>query len=423
MKNSFRILFYTKRKEKLKNGRMPIMCKISVNGKFCTFSTALSVEDKMWDQHKKRMTGRGEEARRINGLLDRIYYAVYDAYMQIQRSQEEVTPQAVRSIYTGQQNNSTGIVEFFRRHNDEFAQMVGINRSKSTLYKYRYVCKHLHRHIFEHYGLTDIPVTKVDRRFIRDFHKWLADTAKCSVNTIWIYMIAFKHVILQAVASGIITRNPFVGYKLHCRQPDKSFLMSDELQRFLEYKPDSLARCMVIDAFIFSCFTGLSFADVKRLTMSDIVLRNNRYYVSTHRTKTGSSIDVPLLQLPYSLIRKHYTPDSARIFTLPANGRCNAVIRSVAADLGISKRVTFHTARHTFATTVTLANGIPIEVVSRMLGHVNIKTTQIYARVLQTSIATEMSRASKSIESSYRIPERLLSYAVQCTNRGNTQAP
>ena len=375
MGDSFKILFYTKRKEKLKNGQMPIMCKISVNGRFCTFSTSLSVEERMWDSRRKRLKGRSEQARRTNELLDSIQYAVYDAYMRLKHLPDEVTPQAVRMLYSGQRSSSIGIVEFFGRHNEEFAQMVGLNRSKSTLYKYRQVCKHLHAHITAHYGLSDMPVTRVDRKFICEFHRWLTETAKCSVNTVWIYMIAFKHVVTQAVACGIISRNPFTGYKLHCRHTDKSFLMRDELRRFIEFKPSTQAQCRVIDAFIFSCFTGLSFSDVKRLTMADIVRRNDRYYVSTYRK----------------------------------NNWCNTVLRMAADRMGINKRISFHTARHTFATTVTLANGIPIEVVSRMLGHVSIKTTQTYARVLQTSISNEMSRASKNIESNYHIPDRLMS--------------
>lgn len=408
MRNSFKILFYTKRKAKLKNGQMPIMCKISVNGKSCTFSTSLSVEEKMWDRRRKRLTGRSEAARSTNALLDRIYYAVYDAYMRLLHMPEEVTPQAVRMLYSGVRQPSAGIVEFFKRHNEEFARMVGLNRSMSTLYKYRHVCKHLQSYIFDHYGIDDMPVTRIDRNFVLEFHRWLADCAKCSVNTIWIYMIAFKHVVMQAVAGGLISHNPFAGYKLHCRQPDKSFLMSDELQRFIEFKPATQSQCLVVDAFIFSCFTGLSYSDVRRLTMADIVMRNKRYYVTTRRAKTGTVIDVPLLQLPYSLINRRRMNSDAPLFDLPSNNWCNAVLRDAAAKMGITKHVSFHTARHTFATTVTLANGIPIEVVSRMLGHLSIKTTQIYAKVLQTSVAAEMSRASKSIESHYHIPDRLL---------------
>ena len=178
MGDSFKILFYTKRKEKLKSGQMPIMCKISVNGRFCTFSTSLSVEERMWDSRRKRLKGRSEQARRTNELLDRIQYAVYDAYMRLKHLPDEVTPQAVRMLYSGQRSSSIGIVEFFGRHNEEFAQMVGLNRSKSTLYKYRQVCKHLHAHITAHYGLSDMPVTRVDRKFICEFHRWLTETPK-----------------------------------------------------------------------------------------------------------------------------------------------------------------------------------------------------------------------------------------------------
>ncbi len=423
MRNSFGILFYTKRKEKLKNGRMPIMCKISVNGKSCTFSTLLSVEERRWDVRRKRVTGRSIEAKNVNTLLDRIYYNVYDAYMRLQRLPRLITPQAVRTLYSGQQSGSAGIVELFRRHNDEFARMVGLNRSISTLYKYRHVCKHLQTYISDRFDMADIPVCRIDQDFVRGFHNWLADSAKCSINTVWIYLIAFKHVVTQAIARGLLPHNPFTGYKLHCRRPNKSFLTSDELRLFLDYKPSSKAQCRVIDAFIFSCFTGLAYSDLKQLKMSDINMHNGRYSLSLRRTKTGADVYVPLLHLPYVLITRHRNCGEGTLFDLPSNNWCNTVLRSAASEMGINKRVSFHVARHTFATTITLANGIPIEVVSSMLGHASIKTTQIYARVLQASVTAEMSRASKSIESNYHIPDRLLSSGSRSSLHDHSLSP
>ncbi len=405
MRNQFKILFYVKRKEKLRNGRLPIMCRISVNGRFCSFSTFLSVDERLWHPDRKRLTGRSDEARRINALLDEIHYSVYDAYMQALRSSDDVTPQAVRRGYLGTEDGSVGLISFFDQHNADFERMVGVNRSKSTLYKYRYVCGHLRNYIARRYNRADISIKKVNHSFVCDFHRWLADVMKCGTNTVWIYMIAFKHILLQAVSRGLLNSNPFTGYKLHSVRTDKNFLMKDELRRLSGIVLESPARQLVLDAFLFSCFTGLSFSDVGRFSMNDIVKRNGKFYISTRRLKTGTSVDVPLLRLPYRLVQKYYRGDDEQIlFRLSSNGWCNRTLKTVLRNAGIERRLTFHSARHTFATTVTLGNGVPIEVVSRMLGHTDIKTTQIYARVLQTAVSSEMQRVSKNIDSYYDIP-------------------
>ena len=407
MRNQFKILFYLKRKEKLRNGRLPIMCRISVNGRFCSFSTFLSVDERLWHPDRKRLSGRSDEARRINALLDEIHYSVYDAYMQALRSSDEVTPQAVRRGYLGGEEGAVGLISFFDQHNAEFESMVGLNRSKSTLYKYRYVCNHLRNYIIQRYNRTDISLQKVNRTFVCDFHRWLAEAMNCGTNTMWIYMIAFKHIMLLAVSRGLLGSNPFTGYKLHSEHTDKNFLMKDELRRLSCVTLDSPARQLVLDAFLFSCFTGLSFSDVGKFSMNDIVKRNGKLYISTHRMKTGTSVDVPLLRVPHRLIMKYYDGDDERaIFRLTSNGWCNRMLKTALRNAGINRRLTFHSARHTFATTVTLANGVPIEVVSRMLGHTDIKTTQIYAKVLQTSVSSEMQRISKNIDSYYDIPVR-----------------
>lgn len=363
----------------------------------------------MWNSDRKRLTGRSDEARRINGLLDEIYYSVYDAYMKMLRSPEEVTPQAVRSAYLGMNEESAGLIDFFREHNSDFERMVGVNRSKSTLYKYRYVCGHLQNYILHRYGKADMPLKKVNRAFVCDFHRWLSEDMNCGTNTIWIYMIAFKHILLLAASRGLVSRDPFIGYKLHAERTDKNFLMKDELRRLLGITLESPPRQLVLDAFLFSCFTGLSFSDVKRFSMNDVVRRNGRLYISTRRMKTRTSVDVPLLRFPHKLVFKYYDGDIRRpLFPLSSNGWCNQMLRAALRLAGIERRLTFHSARHTFATTVTLANGVPIEVVSRMLGHTDIKTTQIYAKVLQTAVSSEMQRASKNIDSYYAVPSRLL---------------
>lgn len=403
MRNNFRILFYTKKKQPLKNGYYPILCRITINGMACAFSTNLSVKPSKWDNVQKRVTGRSREALQTNSILDEIRFSIYERYMELRHKSEVVTPQAVRSSYLCVEKDTDGLMRFFKQHNSEFKQMVGITRSQSTLYKYRYVHNHLQNYISERYHSTDIPLNKVNVNFVRDFHRWLIRNAQCSVNTTWLYMIAFKHIVTLAVNRGMITTNPFLGYRLRCEHTHRNFLHKNEIKRLMNVEVYSSTESLVRDAFIFSCFTGLSYSDIKALKPSDILGEGGDTYIATQRIKTRTSLNIPISQIPAKLI-KRYRPSNSQssFFPLPSNYWCNNILKRLIGRTTISKHITFHSARHTFATTVTLSEGVPIEVVSNMLGHTNIKTTQTYAKVLQCVVNSEMQRAAKSLNSYFR---------------------
>lgn len=403
MRNNFRILFYTKKKQPLKNGYYPILCRITINGMACAFSTNLSVKPSKWDNVQKRVSGRSREALQTNSILDEIRFSIYERYMELRHKSEVVTPQAVRSSYLCVEKDTDGLMRFFKQHNSEFKQMVGITRSQSTLYKYRYVHNHLQNYISERYHSTDIPLNKVNVNFVRDFHRWLIRNAQCSVNTTWLYMIAFKHIVTLAVNRGMITTNPFLGYRLRCEHTHRNFLHKNEIKRLMNVEVYSSTESLVRDAFVFSCFTGLSYSDIRRLKPSDILGEGGDMYIAMQRIKTHTSLNIPILPIPARLIKQYRPANSlSPIFLLPSNYWCNNILKRLIGRTTISKHITFHSARHTFATTITLSEGVPIEIVSNMLGHTNIKTTQTYAKVLQCVVNSEMQRAAKSLNSYFR---------------------
>lgn len=407
MRNNFRILFYTKKKQPLKNGYYPILCRITINGMACAFSTNLSVKPSKWDNVQKRVIGRSREARQINNILDEIRFSIYETYMKLRHKSEQVTPQAVKRAYLGVGEVSNGVMKFFKQHNNEFKQMVGITRSQSTLYKYRYVHNHLQNYISERYHSADLPLNKVNVNFVRDFHRWLICNARCSINTTWLYMIAFKHIITLAVNQGEIAINPFIGYRLRSEQTHRNFLHKNEIKRLMKVEIHNSTEALVRDAFIFSCFTGLSYSDIKALKSSDIMGEGGDMYIATQRIKTHTSLNIPISRIPTELIKRYRSSNSqSSIFPLPSNYWCNNILKRLIGRTTISKHITFHSARHTFATTVTLSEGVPIEVVSNMLGHTNIKTTQTYAKVLQCVVNSEMHRAAKNLNSYFSISSK-----------------
>ncbi len=401
MKHFFKIFFYVKWREPLSCGRLAIMCRLSANGKQCVFSTHLMVKEQHWNASTQKVMGRSREARQLNQLLNNIRFTLYETYLQVLKSHTECTPQAIRDSYLGENINDMGILSFFRKHNEEFGHMVGVTRSENTLNKYKYVLQHLERFIHETRGVCDIPIYKINREFVASFHRWLAESVGCGVNTIWIYMTALKRIIRLALGQGYISTSPFYGYNLHHENTHKNFLYKEELRSLMKCKPKSPTARLVLDGFLFSCFTGLSFTDLKQLTMQNITTRNGIPTLSIRRAKTHIAVEIPLLQLPQELIGRYCTTSEKPIFILPSNYHCNNLLREILHSVGIHRNITFHSARHTFATTVTLANGIPLEVVSAMLGHSNIKTTQIYAKVLQNTIQTAIYHASKRINSYY----------------------
>lgn len=407
MRNTFNVLFYIKRSSPLRDGSAPIMGRITINGQRAQFSTRLSVAAERWDVRTGRVPGHDAGARRINLQLARIRTRIESCYDALLRERQVMTPQMVREMFFGEDLRRHSLIAFFRRHNEDFSRQVGISKSRSTYYKYRCVCKHLETYILRTYRRPDLPLMELDTGFLTGFHAYLVREGKHRKNTVWIYLIALKHILMLARSRGYMTRDIFASYKLHGEPVFRNHLTLDELIRLIRYRSDSPTRQLVRDAFLFSCFTGLSYVDLRELTPQHIETSRDTLWIRTKRHKTGTGVDVRLLAVPRSILQRRMPQCSGEpLFDLPCNGWSNVCLRRIASEAGIGKRLTFHTARHTFATTVTLSQGMAIETISRLLGHKDIRTTQIYAAITRERIDSEMERLSRKIDPTY---DRLLS--------------
>lgn len=299
----------------------------------------------------------------------------------------------------GQDNAKRNLLTFFAHHNAHFFHMVGVSRSIHTYNKYRSVHKHLRQYIRERYGRPDIGFSEITPEFVTGFHAFLSQQARCSANTIWIYLIAFKHILKLACSEGLLRRNPLGDYKLHSEFVSRNFLTLDELNRILALDLHDRTMQLVRDGFIFSCFTGLSYSDLCNLTRRHVEQTGDQWWIRTKRCKTGTPVTVRLFELPAAILRNHALGrEDDPIFTLPSNGWCNACLDKIAARAGIPKKITFHVARHTFATTITLSQGVTIETISKLLGHKNIRTTQIYATITHAKLSGELEQLSRRID-------------------------
>ena len=281
--------------------------------------------------------------------------------------------------------------------------MVGTSRSKTTYYKYRSVYNHLENYISGKYERRDLPFRDLDREFLTGFHQYIAQECGHKKNTTWIYMIALKHILMLARGRGYLTTDLFANYKLHSEFVTRNYLSITEIRRLIRLDLDDVTLLLVRDAFLFSCFTGLSYIDLCTLTPEHIRQEGKQMWISTTRCKTGSEVNVRVFAIPYAILLR-YNPmnRTKRIFNLPSNGWCNICLDRIMSLAGISRHITFHSARHTFATTITLSQGIAIETISKLLGHRNIRTTQIYATITHSKLDGDMERLSKRLDTLYR---------------------
>lgn len=211
-------------------------------------------------------------------------------------------------------------------------------------------------------------------------------------------MIALKHILMLARSKGYMDKDIFANYKLQSEFVTRNYLTMDEINRMMQYENEDVTLQLVRDTFLFSCFTGLSYVDIRDLEPQNIQEINKQLWINTTRRKTGSEVNVRLFTVPYNILLKYMPASgSGRIFELPSNGWCNKCLDKIVAEAGIQKKITFHAARHTFATTITLSQGVAIETISKLLGHKNIRTTQIYANITHSHISSEMERLSKRI--------------------------
>ena len=295
----------------------------------------------------------------------------------------------------GKTEKSRTLITVFKDHNKKVAALVGNEYAAGTLTRYETSLRHTQSFMEWKYQVADIDVKAIDHDFISNYEFYLRSERKCANNSAVKYIKNFKKIIRICLASGWLEKDPFVNYKAKVKQVDRIFLNAEQIKQITEKTFDTDRLNQVRDIFLFCCFTGLAYADVQKLKQSEIIKgADEEMWIVTKRLKTDTPTKVPLLPAALTILEK-YSNDPVCIIkgkALPVstNQKMNAYLKEIAGVCGINKELTFHTARHTFATTVTLSNGVPIETVSKMLGHTNIKTTQHYAKILDMKVSKDM---------------------------------
>ncbi|NNT71585.1 site-specific integrase [Flavobacterium sp. IMCC34852] len=389
------VLFYLRKSKVNALGQMPIYQRITINGQRLDISSGFFIQEEKWSKETTKIKGNSEEARIINGQLEMIKAKVYETQKKLFMNQEEINFENFKNEYQGKKERERMLIPIFEEHNRKIKELVGQEYAAGTLERYQTSLKHTKDFIYWKYNISDINIEKIDHAFIMEYEFYLRSIRKCANNSAVKYIKNFHKIINQCIANGWQQKDPFVNYKAKMKEVIREFLTEKEIEDIINKKFVSERLELVRDIFIFSCFTGLAYIDVQQLTSDNITLGiDGDKWIFKNRQKTDTASKIPLLPTAQKIISKYENHpvciNENRLLPILSNQKMNAYLKEIADVCGIKKDLTFHIARHTFATTVTLSNGVPLETVSKMLGHTNLKTTQHYAKILDKKISEDM---------------------------------
>ena len=399
MKSIFRVVFYLRSNYVNKEGKTSVMLRIYLNNERLSLgSTGISVKSAQWDKEKERIKGRTTEALNTNLQLDNIASGLQSIFRRIEMS-DVVSLERIKSEFLGKKEEIDTLMQLFEKHNGDVAKQVGVSVGKATLQKYNVCKRHFSEFLEKQYKRSDLKLTELTYVVIREFDLYLRTEVGQNANTATKTMKTFKTITLLGQKMGVLLHDPFMNHRFHIEPVNRGFLTDEEIL-LIANKDLGISRLeLVRDIFIFSCFTGLAYIDVSNLTPDHIVTLGDKQWIMTQRQKTSVETNVLLLDIPKAIIAKYggKTYRNGKLFPMLTNQKTNSYLKEIADICGIKKNLTFHLARHTFAT-MSLSKGVPMESVSKMLGHTNIRTTQIYARITNKKIEHDMEELADKLD-------------------------
>lgn len=399
MKSIFRVVFYLRSNYVNKEGKTSVMLRIYLNNERLSLgSTGVSVKSSQWDKEKERIKGRTTEALNTNLQLDNIASGLQSIFRRIEMS-DVVSLERIKSEFLGKKEEIDTLMQLFEKHNGDVAKQVGVSVGKATLQKYNVCKRHFSEFLEKQYKRSDLKLTELTYVVIREFDLYLRTEVGQNANTATKMMKTFKTITLLGQKMGVLLHDPFMNHRFHIEPVNRGFLTDEEIL-LIANKDLGISRLeLVRDIFIFSCFTGLAYIDVSNLTPDHIVTLGDKQWIMTQRQKTSVETNVLLLDIPKAIIAKYggKTYRNGKLFPMLTNQKTNSYLKEIADICGIKKNLTFHLARHTFAT-MSLSKGVPMESVSKMLGHTNIRTTQIYARITNKKIEHDMEELADKLD-------------------------
>lgn len=392
---TFSILFWADY-DRAKDQQASLYARITVNGKRTTLSLKRKIPLNDWDANKGRSKGTHQSARMLNNYLEEVNMSLFKCYRELKLEGKLITSKAIKARYLGEDEQNRSVMEIIGYHNEDMQNKLKWGTQKNYYTTQKYVTKFM----LKHYKTSDMYLKELDYNFIIKFEKYLrAHTPEdhqkpMGNNTVMKHIERLRKLINLAVKLGWLDKDPFMNFRAHFERTERGFLTLDELHA-IEEKPFTMERLQLVkDLFVFACYTSLSYIDVISLTEDNIAIGiDGELWINYKREKTSKPIRIPLLPQALEIMENYKTKpnkENKHVFPKISNQKLNSYLKEIADVCKIRKNLTFHIARHTFATTVTLSNGMPIETVSKLLGHSRISTTQIYAKVIERKVSDDM---------------------------------
>ncbi len=399
MRSIFRVFFYLRSNYVNKEGKTPILIRIYLNrDRISLGSTGLAIEAELWISNKEKVKGHTAQAHNINQRIDCIRADIQLIYKRLEATLEDLSLERIKAEYIGKTDTVSTIIQLFNKHKEETEIQVGTKITLDTFQKYENGKRHFLAFLKFKYGRTDLNLSELTPTIIHNFEIYLITVAKFQSNTCTKNLKLLKTIVIFGQKLGLIQQDPFINKRFKWDKSSRGFLTDEEIKKIMEKKFEISRLDLVRDIFIFSCFTGLAYIDVSNLTEENIVELEGKKWIMTKRQKTGISTNIILLDIPQKIINKYtHTRKDGKLLPILSNQKMNAYLKEIGDLCGIKRPLTTHLARHTFAT-MSLSKGVPIETVSRMLGHNKIQTTQIYAKITNKKLEADMLTLSSKLE-------------------------
>jgi integrase/recombinase XerD len=397
---SFKILFVISGARINKKGLVPLICRITYNGKRKPFSTGLFINPECWFSKKQQAKPSNEENDNINIQISLIKNKLNQAFLFLQVQEENFDVEDIYLQYKGENTRTQkSVLMLFQEHNDKMEKLIGKDYVVGTFWKFRQARELLKAFIRHQFKKTDYQFEDLDLKFVLDYEFFLKVEKNLSQATINKAIQRFRRIVRIAISEGYLEKEPFMMYKVRRIKKEVVFLSPDELAKLEKYQFAQNRLEQVRDMFVFCCYTGLAFNEMSKLEHKHIVVGfDGNKWIKINREKTKKMVSVPILSQSANIIEKYFSNNN---YLLPkiSNQKFNSFLKEIALVVGIDKKITHHTARKTYASTVLLYNDVPLEIVSELLGHSKISITQeYYGKIVQKKVSEHMSVLAEKLK-------------------------
>ena len=400
-----KVNFYLKRNEEKADGTVPILGRIRLGKSMVQFSSKVSVPVFLWDTTSGRATGKSKTALSVNASLNKISVAIHSAYRDLLAKKGNVSAGDVKNAFQGIASEQDTLVKYYEAHNEQFLKSVGVNRCMDTYKRYGISLNHLKRFMRKKYNVGDMSFQALTPSFVSDYDYYLRVELRLAAQTIVGIIGQLRRIVKIAINNGLVRNDPFIDYEFITSPIVPKSLTYAELKKMMKAKLSKPYLGFVRDMFLFSSFTGIAFGDMRNLTEKNLsIAEDGVRWISLKRKKTGTPCHIPLMEIPLQLIEKYKgIAKEDKLFPMLSGCKTSIYLRQIAKECGIDKRVTFHMARHTYASEITLSQGVPLETVAELLGHRDWRATRIYAQISNDKIGEDMRHLNKRLSGRFHL--------------------